>query len=469
MDKIIDFLAEGIKKFCLVAFNWWALLLALILFLPLGFLAGYEVKQPSLNVASTKSLLSVIDKIEGQIAAAEARGAGASADSLAKLQPVRTDLEAIKNTANRLPVSNRAELTTKINIALDDMDSLKAAAFVRESKFDEELAGDLRELRSLRKQIYNGANASKDFPSILYDQFCRFLKWVGAVGFLGIITLLLFLTIWTSNPAFRAAIARTGSVTAFGVTVNFSDLQSVRASIIARDSALDKDIILAYTSTLKRSKLNEQFQKLIEDIKNALLATGVDLSQVKYRATLFVPGFVGQELIQATRYTGTWQERLGDERVVGRRFSVRFGIIGKAWRLQTSQYFPSVDNNEKSLLREWGFTQEETTPHTSSASPTTGCLMAFSINDIGNAPPLGIIYLEADGPNKFHPANPAGNQSAAMTLVGDQSGMTKADKFADNEIWKKLPAASVQKLKDQLIRLQAQLRWNDKINDGVGR
>ena len=273
---------------------------------------------------------------------------------------------------------------------------------------------------------------------------------------------------WISNPAFRAAIARTGSVTAFGVTINFNDLQSVRASIIARDTALDKDIVLAYTNTLRRSKLNEQFLKLMDEIVKAFGVLGVNLGQVEYRATLYVPGFVGQELIQATRYAGNWLAKLGDERVVGRRFSVRYGIIGKAWRLQASQYFPSVDNNEKSLLREWGFTQDEITPNVAGANPK-GSLIAFSINDVGNAPPLGIIYLEASGPDKFHPANLAGRSLSANDLVGDQSGLTTADKFADDEIWKKLPPGPIQRLKAQLIRLQVQLRWNDKIHDGVGR
>ncbi len=146
---------------------------------------------------------------------------------------------------------------------------------------------------------------------------------------------------------------------------------------------------------------------------------------------------------------------------------MRFGIIGKAWRLQASQYFPKVDNLNKNLLRNWGFTQDEITQAPNPASPPTGCLMAFCINDIGNSPPLGVIYIEADGADKLHPAATTG--LSADTLLTDGSGMTTADKFADDNIWSKLKPDLVNRLKAQLIRLQSEMRWNDKIQEAIGR
>ena len=128
---------QNMQKFFLFAFNWWAVLLALAVCLPIGFCAGYEVKQPSLSMVSTKALLTLVDKIENQIAVAETRGSGASEDALAKLQPIQADLEAIKAVAGKPPGPNRAEIVSTLNVALDDVDTLKAAAFVRESKFGE--------------------------------------------------------------------------------------------------------------------------------------------------------------------------------------------------------------------------------------------------------------------------------------------------------------------------------------------
>ncbi|MBP2161251.1 MULTISPECIES: hypothetical protein [Asticcacaulis] len=467
MQELGKKIGDFIRIWLVRIFNGWALFLSFCVFLPIGFYIGYEVKQPSLVTASTRQLLMDVDNIEKLLVDAQAKGASGATDASEKLRSLKADLVAIRTAADNLPKASRDDIRSKVDASLKDAEAADTAYYITARNFDQSLAAYLGDLRKQRQRIFNGAEASKDVPSVLYDQLRRFLKWTGAVSFFCFFMLCVLLILWLSSPSFRNTVARSGSLSAFGVTINFNDLQSVRASITARERALGSDIVETYTNTLKRSKLNAQFQNVMQEIVGAFRNAGVNLSAIPYRATLFVPGFVGQELIQATRYSGNW--RLGDEKVIGRRFSVRFGIIGKAWRLQGSQYFPKVENGEKALLREWGFTQEEIMPHAAIANPVAGCLMAFSINDIGNAPPLGVIYLEAEGSDKLHPANPPQGPLSAMNLVGDGSGMTTADRFADDEIWKKLSPSALQKLKDQLIRLQTQLRWNDKIQDGVGR
>ncbi len=442
-------------------FSWWGLLVALVVFMPAGFLVGYNLKQPSLVMDSTRSVLKQTNDVESFLINAEIRD---SRDVGAKLQKLEADTTATENLTKTAPAALKTKLQTQLGGISADAVDLRQTLRAQNIAYDQMIDANLQKVRQLKIGVQNQAEATKDFPSVAYDQLRRFLKWIGALSFLTLFSAAVFFLLML-NPSFRGIVAKTGSISAFGVSLNFNDLQSVRASIRVRDGELEKDIVTAYTNTLKKSHLAKHFTAIMGDIDRVFTALGVDLKTVDYRATLFVPGFVGQELVQATQYSGTW--KLGNEKAVGRRFSVRFGIIGKAWRLQASQYFPKVDNLNKNLLRNWGFTQDEITQAPNPASPPTGCLMAFCINDIGNSPPLGVIYIEADGADKLHPAATTG--LSADTLLTDGSGMTTADKFADDNIWSKLKPDLVNRLKAQLIRLQSEMRWNDKIQEAIGR
>jgi hypothetical protein len=54
-------------------------------------------------------------------------------------------------------------------------------------------------------------------------------------------------------------------------------------------------------------------------------------------------------------------------------------------------------------------------------------------------------------------------------VLSDGSGLTRADKYAKESIWEKIDANSTARLRSRLVRLQSELRWNDKIQGGVGR
>jgi hypothetical protein len=43
----------------------------------------------------------------------------------------------------------------------------------------------------------------------------------------------------------------------------------------------------------------------------------------------------------------------------GRRLSIRFGAVGKAWRQQRSEYSPIVSTDREILIRDWGMTASE--------------------------------------------------------------------------------------------------------------
>jgi hypothetical protein len=440
----------------------WPLLLALMVFTPLGFVAGFNVRQASLTMSSTATLLKETRDLRNFLLTAEATQARNLDDKIAALDKASASTAAL--VAKTSTASQNAALSDSLGAVTVASTTLHKAIDSENLAYFRKINADLVGLQSIEERVRNQAEASSDWQSIYYDQFKRFLKWIGAVSFLTIMAIALF-SLALCNPGFRKIIARTGTISAFGVSINLSDLQSVRASVTTRELQIETDVKSIYARTLRDSGLAAEFLRLMRQVEVIFKSNGVDLKQRKYRATLFVPGFVGQELVQATRYDGN--DRVGDESKIGRRFSVRYGIIGKAWRLQTCLYYPNVQNTNNNLVRDWGFTGEEAKPY--SASMPTGpsaSLMAFSVSDVGDAPPLGVIYIEAEGGDQLHPANHVAKLSIDDP---DKNGRSSADRFAYNEIWAKLDDAVKENLRKRLSRLQKLMQWNDKIQEGAGR
>src|SRR6202030_4080153 len=112
-------------------------------------------------------------------------------------------------------------------------------------KYDRAIIQQENQIRQLESGIRNKLNASSDFWASFNDQLRRFLKWIGAISFLTIVAVVI-ICILMINPHFRRIFAKSGSISAFGVTLNFNDLQSVRASIAARQTEIESDVAQAY-------------------------------------------------------------------------------------------------------------------------------------------------------------------------------------------------------------------------------
>ena len=73
-----------------------------------------------------------------------------------------------------------------------------------------------------------------------------------------------------------------------------------------------------------------------------------------HRATVYVSDALYRDaLYQLVDY---WPAGTGS----GRRFSLRFGILGRAWRLEETLYAPRIPaDRPKALINSWGMTQEQ--------------------------------------------------------------------------------------------------------------
>jgi hypothetical protein len=108
--------------------------------------------------------------------------------------------------------------------------------------------------------------------------------------------------------------------------------------------------------------LRDEFERLAyaEDVRNRLAATVQDAlsghelpAGHDYRATVHVrDALYVDALYQLVDY---WPGGTG----AGRRYSTRFGMLGRAWRLGTSEYEDDIPTTAEDLIKGWGMTQEQ--------------------------------------------------------------------------------------------------------------
>lgn len=442
-------------------FNYWALMLA-VLFLIVGGITGYAISQPSRYSAPAETMLKRLDALEVLLENVQSHRLPHVHDDGSKLAIAVDNAQA---ALAGLPDAEKKRLAPYF-VEVETHGGAIVQALDRQSfVIDNAVSEHLRAIRGQREQIKQQIDAASGFGPLAYDQSKAFLKWIGALSFLSIVAISLFLLLM-SSPSFRRRLSgSSGTVTAFGVSFNLHDVSSERDSIEARQHKLGDDLVRTYTKALRASSLQARFRDVYKDIEAAFEKESITLAGIDHRATLYIPDFVGESLVQATLYSGNWRQ--GDERAVGRRFSVRYGIIGKAWRLVGAQYNSNVGNACKNLIRNWGFTDAEAKPFGNEAA--SGSLMAFIVGDSGSLPPLAVIYVEALGANQLHKKDVLSDADAeAQTPNGE--GFTQADLYAAEHIWAKVKdQKSVERLRQALLRLQVVLRWNDKVEGGPGR
>lgn len=123
----------------------------------------------------------------------------------------------------------------------------------------------------------------------------------------------------------------------------------------------------------------------------------------KFRATVHVEdALVRNALYQLVDY---WPSGKG----AGRRFSVRFGILGRAWRLGYSLYASDVPvsedrggrqrmkdvDGEKALIEQWGMTRAQAR----TAATGQRSFVCIVLHDEGQR--VGILYMDAQPARAF--------------------------------------------------------------------
>jgi hypothetical protein len=127
------------------------------------------------------------------------------------------------------------------------------------------------------------------------------LKWLGPIVATSIL-IIFGLILW---PPSRKWLARAQSVNAGPFTINVHDPESVREGVRERFKQVDDAISAAYIEKLDGADVEGLFIQLKTAMDERFKALGVDLAALPHRATLYVPGFTGDELVHATNIVGT--------------------------------------------------------------------------------------------------------------------------------------------------------------------
>ncbi len=153
-----------------------------------------------------------------------------------------------------------------------------------------------------------------------------------------------------------------------------------RASLEEEFRHYRDEVESAFTIQAERCDVGRLCAKVAHDVIGSLLKPG----DRDYRCTIYVEDilFKGALYRLIPYYPG------GGE--VGSVYSERFGIIGRTWRLDESQYKKSVPANQRELIEQWGMTPEEALGQEEDMS-----YVALLLRTKPNAPPDGLLYVQA--------------------------------------------------------------------------
>jgi hypothetical protein len=402
----------------------------------LGIFLGATISQPILLHKPAQDVLAQADQVDRVLL-----------DGLQDPRNVTEDLSKLRARIAALPKNEGAGIAV-------DLDVIAGKLADQNTTFQSQIWKAHESISNVRQNLKLQGEASSGLPAIIYDQLRRFAKWTGPLILFAIVIVAVLLLI-PGGPAWLGQVKEF----AFGPFSVARDVATVKTSISQSLEAVDEAVSTTYQEKSKKFDLDSLFGRLkLELDKQFLKEFNVDLTNTRHRATLYVPGMTDEQLVQATKYLPTPNP---EKPVVGRRFSVRYGIIGRAFRQRIALYNWKVDNYRNRLVRIWGLTRSEAYKQGGTATS----LMALPIPPNEIADPLGIIYLEAHGENILMPSETVADLERDVS--GDSNARLTADKLAHDRIWEPLWSANlVQPLYEALEAMKRELTWDTPL---VGR
>ena len=199
------------------------------------------------------------------------------------------------------------------------------------------------------------------------------------------IVIALLLTSNSGRTLFESISRRVRRVGAFGVEVELTSDAASRFRIEADEAfaAYRAEIAAEYDREVSVEQINELRRQLVSAVFPSALM--VDEKQALLRTTIYVPDPLFTEgLYQLLDYFPGRTRRTR-----GRVFSMRFGIIGLAWRSQSAQFQPEVSTEPNDLVKEWGMLLEE------AEGAGQGRQTFLAVPILHSSVPVGVFYADA--------------------------------------------------------------------------
>ncbi len=167
------------------------------------------------------------------------------------------------------------------------------------------------------------------------------------------------------------------------------DPQAAREIAAKSTSVVLEDYQRKADEEVARLRVWDKFMRIIDEAVRPLAQGG-------FRSTIHIEDVLRPEMLyQLVEYVYI-SEPSGNPNTRGRRNSIRFGIIGRAWRLGQSEYDPEVTTNVADLVKDWGMTQSEATRAGRGRKSFAAILLPDASG--GNS---GLIFVDAESPHLF--------------------------------------------------------------------
>jgi hypothetical protein len=228
----------------------------------------------------------------------------------------------------------------------------------------------------------------------------------------------LLVAFWLFTPQVRALLSRFGrSISKFkagGVEIEF-DEESARSVRVSFDESYKEFLAVAHKEYDRQVKIHDLDRKLDQAVR-AVRAKCLPPCAISpsCRATVHVDDVVfSGYLYQLLDYSPPAKGR-------GRRFSHRFGILGRSWRLGESlgegnalapPGAPHTQVTVKSLITEWGMTKREAEGTRSRRKSFLCVTLKAQQPGTSTLEVVGMLYVDDE------PINAFGDNAAAMTLA----------------------------------------------------
>ena len=182
------------------------------------------------------------------------------------------------------------------------------------------------------------------------------------------------------------------SVKFLGTEIVLSEATAKQATKEAHETfkALRSEVNSEYDKLVTAYRLREKFVDFVQVDLATSISNFTEINEL--RCTIHVLDVLfHQTLYQLLDY---YPESTSDIRR-GRRWSIRYGLIGKTWRLGESVTERNVISSPKELIREWGMTNEEVV----GARQRNQSFCCVILRQEGSA--VGMFYMDAKQEDAF--------------------------------------------------------------------
>jgi hypothetical protein len=190
-------------------------------------------------------------------------------------------------------------------------------------------------------------------------------------------------------------------------------------------------VIATYDAAAIQYQISDTVNRIVTDRIEPFFERQTNLNKPDFRCTIHVRDILFQDsLYQLIDYLPRKRANRSGGR--GRVWSVRYGMMGRYWRLERNYAQDSVPKEEVQLIQDWGMTKAEA--ETASGRQTLFCYLVRAKNQS----PLAVFYLDAE------PASAFGDKTQMedlLKVVGDAVKEFELDRALE-KVWHQVQSSA---------------------------